>query len=172
MRRELAPYECGLGLYGISRGAERAILVAQLLAEDGCSETPDAIAVYSPPDEAWPAFLPAEHMTGKPWAGDQQRPAWSWRGGHERTRPGTLLGTALTRYPVFIGQGTDDQTWDAAMARRLVTRMTEAGRAPEAHFFEGEGHIFRAEARNREWALMTDFFSRHLTTVIPVGTGR
>ncbi len=48
------------------------------------------------------------------------------------------------------------------MARRLVLRMTDAGQPPEAHFFEGEGHIFRAAARNREWELMADFFGRHL----------
>ncbi len=53
------------------------------------------------------------------------------------------------------------------MARRLVARLTDAGRPPEAHFFEGEGHIFRAEARNREWALMTDFFARHLAKKTP-----
>ena len=68
---------------------------------------------------------------------------------------------------MFITQGTEDRTWDADMARRLVARLTDAGRAPEAHFFEGEGHIFRAEARNREWALMTDFFARHLARETP-----
>jgi dipeptidyl aminopeptidase/acylaminoacyl peptidase len=64
---------------------------------------------------------------------------------------------------VFIAQGTDDETWDAEMARRFATRLTEAGRAPEAHFFEGEGHMFGATARNREWDLMLAFFERHLT---------
>lgn len=167
MREELAPFGCGLGLYGISRGAERALLVAQLLMEDGCAEVPDALAVHSPPDETWPAFIVADFLTDQPWAGDRHRPAWSWNGGHERTRPGTPLGTALTRYPVFITQGTEDRTWDADMARRLVARLTDAGRAPEAHFFEGEGHVFRAEARNREWALMTDFFARHLARRTP-----
>lgn len=162
MRQELAPFGYGLGLYGISRGAERALLVAQVLAEDGCPEIPDALAVHSPPDETWPAFIVADVMTGQPWAGDRQRPAWSWRGSHERTQPGTLLGTASTPYPIFMTQGTEDQTWDAKMARRLVARLTQAGSAPEAHFFEGEGHIFRAAARDREWELLIAFFERHL----------
>ena len=81
-----------------------------------------------------------------------------------RTRPGVPLGTTLTRYPVFLTQGTEDRTWDAEMAHRLVARMTRAGRAPAAHFFEGEDHIFRAPARNREWELMVDFFGQHLPT--------
>ncbi len=49
------------------------------------------------------------------------------------------------------------------MARRLVARLTENGCPPEAHFFDGEDHIFRAAARNREWDLMLGFFDRHLT---------
>lgn len=161
MRQELAPLGCGLGLFGISRGAEQALLLAQLLAEDGCAEVPDAVAVHSPPDAAWPAFIVSDFQTGQPWAGDRGRPAWSWRGSHERTRPGTPLGGGLTS-PVFIAQGTEDRTWGADMARRLVARMTEAGREPEAHFFEGEDHVFRSAARNREWELMTEFFGRHL----------
>ncbi len=162
LRQELAPYGCGVGLFGISRGAEHALLVAQLLAEDGCTDLPDAIAVHSPPDATWPAFIVTDFQTGEPWAVDVQRPAWSWRGSHERTRPGTLLGTARHLYPIFITQGTEDKTWDADMARRLAARLTETSRAPEAHFFEGEDHIFRAAARTREWGLMADFFSRHL----------
>ena len=162
MRAEVASFGCGVGLFGISRGAEHALLLAQLLAEDGCAEVPDAVAVHSPPDAAWPAFIVSDFQTGQPWAGDPERPSWSWRGDHERTRPGTLLGTGSIPYPVFIAQGTEDKVWGADMARRLIARMTEAGRPPEAHFFEGEDHVFRAAARNREWELLIDFFARHL----------
>ncbi len=52
MRAEVAPFACGLGLLGISRGAEHALLIAKLLAEDGCAEVPDAVAVHSPPQAA------------------------------------------------------------------------------------------------------------------------
>jgi acetyl esterase/lipase len=162
LRTELAAYGCGIGLFGTSRGAEHALLLAQLLGEDGFPDLPDAIAVHSPPDEVWPAFLVADFQTSRPWAGDLRRPAWSWRGSHERTSPGTPLGVGLHAFPVFVAQGTADEVWDAELARRLVARMTEAGRSPDAHFFEGEGHTFRAPARNRLWELMTDFFSRHL----------
>lgn len=163
MRAEMAPFGCGLGLFGVSRGAEHALLVAQLLAEDGAAAVPDAVAVHSPPDVTWPAFMVADFQTGQPWAGDPLRPAWSWRGTHDRTRPGTPLCPGPVPYPVFIAQGTDDRTWDAGMARRLVARMNEHGCPPEAHFFEGEGHTFRASARMQEWELMTRFFTQHLT---------
>jgi len=48
------------------------------------------------------------------------------------------------------------------MARVLTASMTKHGCPPEAHFFEGEDHMFRSAARNREWELMVEFFSRHL----------
>jgi pimeloyl-ACP methyl ester carboxylesterase len=162
LRKELAPYRCGIGLFGVSRGAEHALLLTQLLTEDGCATLPDAVAVHSPPDAAWPAFIVSDFQMGKPWAGDRQRPSWSWRGGHERSRPGSLLGVTPLPCPVFISQGTNDKVWGDRMARRLVERMAKAGRPPEAHFFEGEDHTFQAEAANREWCLMVDFFSRHL----------
>ena len=163
MRAEMVPFGCGLGLFGISRGAEHALLLAQLLAEDGCAEVPDAVAVHSPPDATWPAFIVSDFQTGQPWDGDPMRSAWSWHGTHERTRPGTPLCLGPLPYPVFVAQGTEDGTWDADMARVLAARMDENGCSYEAHFFKGEGHIFRAPARNEEWELMVEFFGKHLT---------
>jgi pimeloyl-ACP methyl ester carboxylesterase len=162
LRDELAPHGCGIGLFGGSRGAEHALLLAELLAETDSPAMPDAVAVHSPPDAVWPAFIVADFQTGKPWAGDRMRPAWSWRGAHRRVFPGTLLRPEWFPGPVFIAQGADDRVWGAEMARRLVERMRVAGRPAEAHFFEGEGHVFGADARNREWELLLRFFGRHL----------
>ncbi|MCW6512081.1 GNAT family N-acetyltransferase [Lichenifustis flavocetrariae] len=44
----------------------------------------------------------------------------------------------------------------------MADRMAAAGTQVEAHFFGGEIHAFRPDARNREWQLTVDFFSRHL----------
>ena len=166
LREQLAPYGCGIGLFGASRGAEHALLLAQLLAEETSPALPDAVAVHSPPDAIWPAYIVADFQTGRPWAGDRERPAWAWRGGHERTRPGILLETERFPNPVFIAQGTADQVWGDEMARRLVARMIKAGGKPEAHFFDGEDHIFGTEARNREWELLVAFFARHLSPIV------
>ncbi len=167
MREQLAPYRfglarIGLGLFGVSRGAEHALLVAELLAEEASPAAPDAVAVHAPPDATWPAFIAADFQTGRPWAGDRDRPAWSWRGGYDRTRPGLPLGTLRHPYPVLIVQGSEDRVWGDAMARRLVTRMTDAGHPPEAHFFAVEDHTFGVAARNLELVLLVDFFGRHL----------
>ena len=77
LRGELAPHCCGVGLFGYSRGAEHALLLAQLLAEDGTETVPQAVAAHSPPDEAWPAFIVTDFRTGQPWAGDRDRSAWT-----------------------------------------------------------------------------------------------
>lgn len=163
MQTEMLPYGCGIGLFGASRGAEHALLLTELLMEEDSPAMPRAVAVHSPPDATWPAFIVADFQTGQPWAGDMHRPAWSWRGGHERTRPGTILGAVRYPVPVFITQGTADTIWGAEMARGLVARMTEAGCAPEAHFLEGENHNFGSDAQNREWVLLTNFFDRRLS---------
>ncbi len=163
MHAQIAPFACGLGLYGISRGAERALLLAGLLAEAKAPIRPAAIAVHAPPDVTWPAFIASDFTTGAPWAGDPARPAWRWQGGHDKTRPGTPLHPSLAQYPIFITQGAADQTWGADMARRLVERLAMSGRAPEAHFFEGEGHVLGPDASNRAWAAMLAFFRRHLS---------
>ena len=46
-----------IGLYGTSRGAEHALLLASLMARDGIAGLPDAVAVHSPPT------LSAAHST-------------------------------------------------------------------------------------------------------------
>ncbi len=50
MRAEMTPFGCSLGLFGISRGAEHALLLAQLLNEDGCAEVPGVVTIPSLPD--------------------------------------------------------------------------------------------------------------------------
>lgn len=45
-----------IGFYGVSRGAEHALLAASLMARDGIGSLPDAIAAHSPPDVICGAF--------------------------------------------------------------------------------------------------------------------
>ena len=123
MRAEMADHGSGVGLYGLSRGAEQVLLLAQLMAEDGCPGLPDAVAVHSPPDAAWPAFIVADFQTGRPWAGAPNRPAWSWRGAHERPRPGTALpGSGLHH----SGHGRRD----LGLGSRPPARRAHDGRRP------------------------------------------
>ncbi len=163
LREATAEWACRIGLFGASRGAEKALLLAQLLAQDGHPALPDAIAVHSPPDAVWPAYIFSDFHTGKAWAGDWTRTAWSWKGAHERTRPGLPLAAEHYPGPIFLIQGEADQVWSAEMAHRLVARLTAAGRAPEAHFFEGEDHVLRCPANDEAFAMLLAFFVRNLS---------
>jgi acetyl esterase/lipase len=163
LREATAEWTCRIGLFGASRGAEKALLLAQILAEDGHPALPDAVAVHSPPDAVWPAYIFSDFHTGKAWAGDWTRPAWSWKGTHERTRPGLPLAAEHYPGPIFLTQGEADQVWSAEMAHRLVARLTAAGRPPEAHFFDGEDHVLRCPANDEAFARRLAFFVRTLS---------
>lgn len=156
-------WACGIGLFGASRGAEKALLLAQILAEDGHPALPDAVAAHSPPDTIWPAYIFSDFHTGRAWAGDPTRAAWSWKGTYERTRPGLSLASERYPGPIFLTQGETDEVWGAEMAHRLVARMTAADRAPEAHFFQGEGHVFRSPANDESFGALVAFFTRTLS---------
>lgn len=165
LRGATAEWGCRIGLFGASRGAEKALLLAQVLAEDGHPALPDAVAVHSPPDAIWPAYIFSDFQTGKAWAGDRTRPAWSWKGSHERSMPGIALAAERYPGPIFLTQGQADQVWGAEMAHRLVGRLTAAGRAPEARFFEGEGHVLRSPANDEAFGALLAFFTRTLSAL-------
>ena len=46
--QELAPFRCGVGLFGSSTGAEHVLLLAQLLAENGTAVLPEALVSKRP----------------------------------------------------------------------------------------------------------------------------
>lgn len=161
MKQQMQPFGCGVGLFGWSRGAELTLLLSQLLAEDREAALPDAIAAHSVPEQIWGAYIVENYRKGD-YDGGETRPAWSWRGSHARTVPGSLLHPERYPNPIFIAHGMEDELWDVAAAKRLVARMEEAGRPPEAHFFDYEGHTF-GPGRNRELELLVEFFTRTLS---------
>ncbi|WP_337267610.1 alpha/beta hydrolase family protein [Oryzifoliimicrobium ureilyticus] len=161
MKKLMAEYGCGAGLFGHSRGAELSLLLAQLLAEDQSPALPDAIAVHAVQDVIHGAYIVDNHRYGKEYNIETAHPAWLWRGSSKRTRPGLALKPELFPNPIFIAHGVEDELWDVEFARCLVSRLETAGHAVEAHFFEDEGHTF-GPGRNRELELVLDFFSRHL----------
>jgi hypothetical protein len=81
-----------IGLYGVSRGAEHALLLASLMARDGVAGLPDAIAVHSAPDVVCGAFNARMWRDSgdpgwQPW--DPANRAWTWRGSSEELLPTT-----------------------------------------------------------------------------------
>ncbi len=65
--------------------------------------------------------------------------------------------------PVFIVQGRDDRTVPPKQARKMISALEKAGRAPQSLYFAGEGHSFR-EDKNRAklFGEIEKFLARHM----------
>jgi dipeptidyl aminopeptidase/acylaminoacyl peptidase len=163
-----------VGVYGWSRGAEHALLVAALTAEDGSLNRPHAVAAHAPPDRVMTAWrntfarVPDEPGRRTPpaewlWQSKLHDPslsAWTWRGS---PLPG---GAPLTieRFdgPIFLSVGDRDEIWPSEMTTRLDARLRSAGRLPETHIYAGQRHMPDPETWNRHLNLIVQFFDRHL----------
>jgi acetyl esterase/lipase len=155
-----------IGLYGISRGAEHALLLASLMARDGMVGPPDAIAVHTPSDVVCGAFNSKMWRDSgdpgwQPW--DPAKRAWTWRGSSDQLLPTTTIEIELFEGPLFLSHGTKDATWSVDMTRRLWDRLERHGRTPEVHLYEGQGHgLWSDDVENQHHEQLIDFFARHL----------
>jgi dipeptidyl aminopeptidase/acylaminoacyl peptidase len=149
------------GLYGWSRGAEQALILASLLGGD--PGAPDALAAHAPHQFIGGAWLndwaPGRRLM-QPRPRDAGLAAWTWRGADlEPLRP-----IEIERYggPVFLSHGVDDDLWDVERTLALKARLKAAGRTPEVHIYDGEGHILSAAAHNLQIERLAAFFGRAL----------
>jgi dipeptidyl aminopeptidase/acylaminoacyl peptidase len=155
-----------IGLYGVSRGAEHALLLTSLMARDGVAGLPDAVAVHAPPDVICGAFNAKVWRDSgdpgwQPW--DPANRAWTWRGSSDQLLPTTPIEIERFDGPLFLSHGTRDATWSVEMTRRLWERLKQHGRTPEVHLYEEEGHGFSSDAENQQHERLIDFFTRHLS---------
>ncbi|MAA99802.1 MAG: thioesterase [Stappia sp.] len=156
-----------IGLYGVSRGAEHALLLTSLMLRDEVEGVPDAIAVHSAPDVICGAF---DGRTWRdsgdpgwlPW--DPAERAWTWRGTSEALLPTTPIEIERYEGPLFLSHGTRDRVWSVDMTRRLAERLHRHQRTPEVHFYEDEDHVPRSEAENEHHEKLVAFFERTLAT--------
>jgi dipeptidyl aminopeptidase/acylaminoacyl peptidase len=154
-----------IGLYGVSRGGEHALLLVSLMTRDGLTGIPDAVAVHSPPDVICGAFdarvwRDAGDPGWRPW--DPAKRSWTWRGSSDALLPSTPIEIERFDGPLFISHGTRDKVWSVEMTRRLSERLTSHGRSPEVHFYEEADHGFSSDGENSHHELLIDFFTRHL----------
>ncbi|GGB58442.1 hypothetical protein GCM10011316_33140 [Roseibium aquae] len=154
-----------VAIYGVSRGAEHALLVASLMAKEELDGPPDAVACLAAPDVVCGAFDARTYRDpGDPgWqAWDPSRRAWTWRGRSDDLLPTTPIEVAAYPGPLFLGVGDGDRTWSPGMTRRLEARRVENGRPVEAHYYEGEGHVPGSAGENMHHELLIDFLGRTL----------
>ncbi|MBF0326178.1 MAG: dienelactone hydrolase family protein [Alphaproteobacteria bacterium] len=161
-----APFCSGrVGLFGVSRGGEHALLVTALAVRDGAA-TADAVAVHAPSDVVCGAFVGAsardiDDPARSTW--DPADLAWTWRGRADGLLPATPIEIERFPGPLFVSYGSADQVWSAECSRRLERRLLAAGRTPEIHCYDGQGHGLDIDAGNTNMARLLDFFVRHLT---------
>ncbi|WP_110688953.1 alpha/beta hydrolase family protein [Salinicola endophyticus] len=154
-----------VGLYGVSRGAEHALLLTSLMARDGVPGIADAVAAHSPPDCICGAFDGRTFRdVGDPgWqAWDGANRAWNWRGSSEALLPTQPIDIERYSGPLLLSHGTADRVWSVAMTRRLEARLQAHGRTPEVYYYEGEDHVLSSDAENTHHTQLLDFFARHL----------
>ena len=168
--RAFAPSSGRVGLYGVSRGAEQALLLAALMARDDLPGAPDAIAVHAAPDVICGAFIGATWRDQgdpgwQPW--DPSQRAWTWRGTSEGLLPTTPIEIERYPGPLYLSHGEQDSVWSVAMTRRLEARLRSARRNPEVHYLPGQDHTPQGDAENDHHARLISFLQRSLAPPSP-----
>jgi hypothetical protein len=161
-----------IGLLGVSRGAEQALLISQLLSEENSPALPDALAVHASTSKVKSAFILADYQSGirqllrklNCLVGRKKiQPAWCWRNSHQRTLPNTSIEIEKYPNPVLLTHGIEDNLWNIEESRILATRRQATNLPTEEHYFAGEGHSLGIEARNLWLDILSNFFTRHLS---------
>ena len=154
-----------VAVYGVSRGAEHALLVATGMAKRGLEPLPDAVACLAAPDVVCGAFDARSFRdAGDPgWqAWDPARRAWVWEGAYEDLLPTQPIEVEAYPGPLFLAAGMKDTTWSPEMTRRLEQRRLKHGRLVEAHYYETEGHVPGSNGENDHHQRLLTFLERHL----------
>jgi dienelactone hydrolase len=170
-------------LYGFSRGAELALVIASL-ASPVSEEQPTAVIAHSPSDVfnsywnwSWrdPACWlcrrgigqcrdnpPRTDLQWNPACGrdDETRMDFSqsaWLIDSQPVRTGTRIPIERFEGPILITVGEQDATWPVEQTRRIEQTLRTAGRQPQIHYFPEAGHVFGYQDENLRRQLVFDF---------------
>ncbi|EDY84642.1 BAAT / Acyl-CoA thioester hydrolase C terminal domain family protein [Verrucomicrobiia bacterium DG1235] len=155
-----------VGIYGFSRGAEHALLLASLMAKESVrKDLPDAIAVHSPTDTVAGPFRPKNHSAISPELNSPLSPAaWRWKGSSKDILLGTPIKIERYQGPVFISHGTADTIWSCQRSRNLEVRLRAAGHSPEIHYYDGQGHTLDKASNSIQQKRLVAFFKAKLSS--------
>ena len=174
----------GIGLYGISKGAELAMVIASL--SDQLPFKLSALTVHAPTDvierganinwldsRCWIckegvrdcAFQEAfwnrscGKIDGDFTAADRDRfPMWRWKG--DRLQLNSRIEIEKFTGQVLLTAGENDTDWESDKNRvnRIEASLKKAGRKVQVHVFPGEGHSLGLEAEQKRKAMVDRFF--------------
>lgn len=154
-----------VAVYGVSRGAEHALLLATLMSEADMQGQPDAVACLAAPDVVCGAFdARSFRESGDPgWqAWDPSQRAWTWNGTSDKLLPSTPINVEAYAGPLFLSAGLQDLTWSPEMTVRLQKRREAQDLPVEAHLYQEEGHIPGSAGENRHHKLLLSFLKRNI----------
>jgi pimeloyl-ACP methyl ester carboxylesterase len=182
------PKGAPLGLYGISKGAELAMLIAAREAE--LPFRLSTLALHSPNDvvekglninwldsRCWdcPEGTKTCNFQARYWnracgkidgefspADRDSLPMWRWKG--QRLALGSRIEIEKFTGNLLITAGALDTDWesDKGRVKRIESALRKAGRQAEIHVFPKEGHSFGLEAEQERKELVDHFFRKHL----------
>jgi hypothetical protein len=146
------------GLYGVSRGAEHALLLVSLMVRDGGGRRAGGGGRPYRLRRVQRGSV-ARHWRSRLAGMDPGQRAWTRRGSSECLLPTTPIEIERYGGALFLSHGTKDQIWSDAMTRRLEARLRQHGRAPEVHYYEGQYHIPEGNEHQQH---LIGFFGRNL----------
>ncbi|MEM7662886.1 MAG: acyl-CoA thioesterase/BAAT N-terminal domain-containing protein [Pseudomonadota bacterium] len=177
-----------IGIWGVSKGAEYALLAGQLIGDYA------AIAAIVPTDVVWEGWGTDTITSSFSWRGEPlpfvpykgmseefQKAEPSLRIPHDAGRAANphriepaRIKVEMIDAPLFVVGGDQDTVWASGpMARSIAEQRNDAGLETEiyvsataGHFLSGNGYssAFEAEAKIKgvAYPAMLDFFERHL----------
>jgi hypothetical protein len=156
-----------VAVYGVSRGAEHALLLSFLMAKEGMQGQPDAVACLAAPDVVCGAFDARSFRdSGDPgwqlW--EPSRRAWVWNGSSDELLPTAPIDVERFTEPLFLSVGLRDRTWSPDMTARLHERRKAAGLPVVAYYYENEGHVPDNDGENCHHELLLSFFEKSIGT--------
>lgn len=180
--------DSGVGVYGISKGAELAMVIAA--NEMKLPFKLSAVAIHSPNDvvergsninwldsrcwvckkgvndcsyqqEFWNPSC--GKIDGKFSPKDRDSlPMWRWNGA--RLKLDSRIEIENFSGSLLITAGDNDTDWlsDKYRVKRIASSLVKAGRKPQIHIFPGEKHSFGLEAEQKRKELVDKFFLQSL----------
>ena len=155
-----------VGVYGVSRGAEHALLLAVLMATDSTLHAPDAVAVHAPPDVICGAF------DARDWR-DSRRPGLAGVGSFAASMDPDRQFRSTHAVPAncnrWLSRSARDQRWRERhnmviryeqAAVRTICSWRKNGRA--AAFFRKKGTCCRPKPQCFRDEKISVFFMQHL----------
>jgi dipeptidyl aminopeptidase/acylaminoacyl peptidase len=169
-----------VGLFGVSRGAEQALILASKFKELGLSlDQLAAVSVHAASDFVVGGFSWG-WVDARCWRGQDSAREWNKACGlspmdfkdpwnipawHINKTPLVLNSRIeVEKYdgPFMLTHGKQDLLWQHDRTERIEAALKKAGKNPEVHYFEGEGHIFMPAAEMKRQELVLQFFKKHL----------